>query len=112
MEQKLYDSLVHLKSVIENDDNVLELERLSKEMDENDEVKKLSYQKDIALMDYEDSLKHFSKDSKEVKDAQKRLAQAKLALDEHPLVHHYLEVYSKVRQMYDKINLELFHPFR
>lgn len=112
MEQKLYDSLVHLKGVIESDDNVLELERLSKEMDENDEVKKLSYQKDIALMNYEDALKHFPKDSKEVNEAQKSLHQAKLALDEHPLVHHYLEVYSKVREMYDKMNLELFHPFQ
>lgn len=112
MEEKLYSSLSNLKRCIETHPDVLKLEELSKQMDENDEVKKLSYKKDLALMEYEDSLKHFSKDSSEVKNAQKSLHQAKLALDSHPLVHEYLMTYSKVRELYDKINEELFVPFR
>jgi len=111
MEQKLYHSLVNLKDLIEHNPDVFELEKLSKELDQNDEVKTLSYRKDIAVMEYEDALKHFSKDSIEVNKAQKALHQAKLALDKHPLVSHYLEVYAKVRVMYDKINQELFLPF-
>ena len=42
---------------------------------------KLDYKKDMALVSYEDSLKHFKEDSVEVSEAQKRLYEAKLSLD-------------------------------
>jgi cell fate (sporulation/competence/biofilm development) regulator YlbF (YheA/YmcA/DUF963 family) len=43
--------------------------------------------------------------------AQKRLHQAKLALDRHPSVRRYYEVYKPVRELYDMIQKEVFAPF-
>ena len=100
-----------LKELIENDENVLKVKELDKKMNESEEVMKLAYQKDMALVDYESALNHFGANSKEVKVAQKKLYEAKLALDSHPLVKEYNSYFSKVRLLYKKINSELFGEF-
>lgn len=111
MDDSLLASLEKLKDAINSDPRVLRLNELNKKLNEDEEVMKLAYKKDMALVSYEDSLKHFSKDSKEVNEALKRLHEAKLSLDNHPLVKEYNEAYKEVRKMYDKINQELFDKF-
>ena len=110
MNQNLYDKASKLKEEIESLPEVKELERLSKELHENDEVMKLSYRKDVASTKYEDAIRYFGKDSKEAELAQKELYQAKLELDTNELVKAYNEQYKKVRKIYDKINEEIFNP--
>ena len=100
-----------LKESLENDSRVLRLNELDKQINENEEIMKLAYKKDMALLSYEDSLKHFKEDSKEVKDAQKALYEAKLSLDKHPLVIEYNNAYKLVRELYNKINEVLFKKF-
>ena len=111
MDDSLLDSLEKLKEAINNDPRLLRLNELDKKLNNDEEVMKLAYQKDMALVSYEDSLKHFSKDSKEVNEALKRLHKAKLSLDNHPLVQEYNSAYKEVRKIYDKINQELFDKF-
>ena len=112
MDAELATLLNNLKTAIENDERVLALKQIDDKLNKDEEVMKLAYQKDMASLSYEDALKHFPKDSKEVKDAQIRLHQAKLALDNHPLVKQYNEAYKNVRLMYEKINEELFSSFK
>ena len=112
MNDSLANSLTNLKEAIEKDERVLRLSELDKKLNENEEVMKLAYKKDMALVSYEDALKHFKEDSKEVRDAQKRLNEAKLSLDNHPLVKEYNEAYKDVRLLYNKINEELFSRFK
>ena len=112
MNDSLMNSLTKLKEAIESDERVLRLSNLDKKLNENEEVMKLAYKKDMALVSYEDALKHFKEDSQEVKEAQKRLHEAKLSLDNHPLVKEYNVAYKEVRLLYNKINEELFSRFK
>lgn len=105
-------SLTKLKEAINNDPRVLKLNELNKKLDNDDEVMKLAYKKDMASVSYEDALKHFGKDSKEASDAQKRLYEAKLNLDNNELVKEYNHAYKEVRELYNLINKELFSKFK
>ena len=112
MNQKLTEKALELKKEINSIPEVIELERLNKLLEENEEVMKLSYRKDVAATKYEDAIKYFGQESDEARSAQKVLYQAKLELDTHWLVKRYNEQYKKVRKIYDKINEEIFNPFK
>ena len=111
MNEKLAEKALELKEKINSLPEVVELERLNKLLEENEEVMRLCYRKDAAVTKYEDAVKYFGLESDEARDAQKALYQAKLELDKNELVKAYNEQYKKVRQIYDKINEEIFNPF-
>lgn len=111
MEQEFFNSIFSLKEAINADERVVRLNGIDSEVKSNDEILILSYKKDLAEVNYEDALKHFSETSLEVKTAQKELYQAKLKLDEHPLTKKYNLAFKEVREMYKKMNNELFKPF-
>ena len=111
MNQNLLEKALEIKAEIESHPDVVELKRLDKVLNENEEVMKLCYRKDVAATKFEDTVRYFGKDSKEANEAQKVLYQAKLELDTNELVKAYNEQYKKVRKIYDKINEEIFNPF-
>lgn len=111
MNSPLLEKITKLKDEIDNSPEVKELNRLNELLENNNEVMRLCYKKDIAVTNYEDALKHFGDNSPEVKNAQKELYQAKLALDSNDLVKQYNEQYKIVKKIYDKINEEIFNPF-
>ena len=111
MNEKLLEKVSELKDKIETLPEIVELERLNKLLNDNDEVMKLCYRKDVAATKYEDTIRYFGENSEEAKAAQKALHQAKLDLDENDLVKQYNKQYKKVRKIYDKINEEIFNPF-
>ena len=112
MDQILLEKVQALKSYIDNSDEIKELNHLNELLEKDEEVMKLAYLKDMKLLKYEDSLKHFKEDSEEVKQAQKELHKAKLDLDSNVLVKKYNAQYKIVKEMYDKINEEIFNPFK
>ena len=111
MNQILLEKALNLKQEIESSPEVVELERLNKLLNEDEEVMKLCYKKDVAATKFEDAIRYFGENSDEALDAQKELHQAKLAMDNNELVKAYNEQYKKVRKIYDKINEEIFNPF-
>lgn len=111
MNEILADKLDLLKSEIENHPDVIKLNELDKLLNENDEVMKLAYKKDIAITKYEDAMRYFGENSDEALAAQKVLHQAKLELDKNELVIMYNNQFKKVRKLYDRINEEIFNPF-
>ena len=111
MNQNLLEKASEIKAEIESLPEVIELKRLDKLLNENEEVMKLCYKKDIAATKFEDAVRYFGKESDEANKAQKALYQAKLELDQNELVRQYNEQYKKVRKIYDKINEEIFNPF-
>ena len=111
MNQKLAEKALELKEGINSLPEVIELERLNKLLNENEEVMKLCYCKDICATKYEDAVKYFGLESDEARGAQKALYQAKLELDSNELVKEYNAQYKLVRKIYDKINEEIFNPF-
>lgn len=111
MNQNLLEKASEIKQEIESLPEVIELKRLDKLLNENEEVMKLCYRKDVAATKFEDAVRYFGKESDEAAQAQKVLYQAKLELDKNELVKAYNEQYKEVRKIYDKINEEIFNPF-
>lgn len=109
MVSNIYLLAGELKDLLDNDERLIRLNTLENELNNNEEVMALSYQKDLAVSAYSDALNHFANDSKEIKQYQHELFLKKEALDNHPLVKSYLKAYSEVRDLYFQINEILFN---
>ena len=112
MNKALYDELYELRYIMKNDERFLSLKELDEKLNNNEEVMKLSYKKEMAIVEYEDALNHYGKDSEELQKAQQKLAKCKLELDNHPLVKEYYLALRKVREMDREINQKLFEDFQ
>ncbi len=109
MVSNIYLLAGELKDLLDNDERLIRLNKLENELNNNEEVMALSYQKDLAVSAYSDALNHFANDSEEIKQYQHELFLKKEALDNHPLVKEYLKAYSEVRDLYFQINEILFN---
>ena len=109
MVSNIYLLAGELKDLLDNDKRIIRLNKLEKEMNENEEVMALSYQKDLAVSSYSDALNHYANNSEEIKKYQHELFLKKEALDNHPLVKEYLKAFSEVRDLYFQINEILFN---
>ena len=112
MNSSLYDELYKLRDIMKNDERFLALNELDEKLNNNEEVMKLSYQKEMAIVEYEDALNHYGKNSAELQKAQQKLAKCKLELDNHPLVKEYYLALRKVRDMDSQVNEKLFNDFQ
>ena len=108
MAKDIYEATYELKDLLSQDERIIRLNNLEQKMKNDDEVIALAYQKDLAVSNYSDALKHFSEDSEEAKKAQHEMYLKKLALDTHPLVRQYLNAYKEVRDLYIQMNALLF----
>ena len=108
MDEKILTLTYQLKTALDNDERIVLLNKLEKEMNSNEEVMALSYRKDMALDRYNEMCKYFKDDSEEVIKARRLLAEAKKELESHPLVRDYLSIYQQVRLLYEHINETLF----
>ena len=109
MVSNIYLLAGELKDLLDNDERIIRLNKLENELNNNEEVMALSYQKDIAVSSYSDALNHFANNSEEMKKYQHDLFLKKEALDDHPLVKEYLKAYSEVRDLYFQVNEILFN---
>ena len=108
MANDIYNLASELKEMLDNDERIIRLNKLEKELNNNEEVMALSYQKDVAVSAYSDALNHYAQDSEVLKKIQHDLHLKKEALDNHPLVREYLKAYSEVRDLYFQVNEILF----
>ncbi len=104
----IYSLSYELKDILSQDERDLLLNKLEQEMNANEEVMRLAYQKDVAVSKYSDVLNHFDENSEEAKKAHHEMFLAKEALDNHQLVRKYLNAYKEVRDLYFEINDILF----
>ena len=109
MVSNIYLLAGELKDLLDNDERIIRLNKLENELNNNEEVMALSYQKDLAVSSYSDALNHFANNAEEMKKYQHELFLKKEALDNHPLVKSYLKAYSEVRDLYFQINEILFN---
>jgi len=112
MEEKTLKALDGLKKALKEDPRLKKLDDLEKKLSSSPEVQALSRKKAEAEAAYNDCLSHFPVSSKEGKEKQKALYQAKLALDTHPLVKEYNAAFVAVRDLYMQIDDLLFRDFR
>lgn len=109
--EDIYSLSYELKDLLNTDERIVLLNELEKKLNKDEEVMKLAYQKEMAIVEYEDALNHYGKNSAELKKAQQNLAKCKLNLDNHPLVKEYYLALQKVREMDRKVNEKLFDDF-
>jgi Protein of unknown function (DUF964). len=112
MNEKLLIDLVNLKEILKKSNEYEALSTKNQKLEESDEVKLLSYKKDMAIMNYEDALKHYDKNSLEVLSAEKAMSKAIYDLNNHPLVKEYNLAYRDLNEIYLKINHELFSFYK
>ena len=67
MVSNIYLLAGELKDLLDNDERIVRLNKLEKQMNENEEVMALSYQKDLAVSAYSDALNHYANNSEEIK---------------------------------------------
>lgn len=108
MNEELLNQISILKENIVNSDEYINLLKAEKEMEQSNEVMILSYKKDMAIVDYEDALKHYSRNSIEVLKAEKILSETAYNLNQHPLVKSYKENLDKLNQLYEEIDKIIF----
>lgn len=112
MNEILAEKAEQIKETINSLPEVIELERLNKLLNENEDVMRLCFIKDSYATKYEDAVKYFGQNSKEANNALKELYKAKLSFEENELVKAYNKQYQKVSEIYDKINEKIFDPFK
>ena len=111
MNNSLYEEVYKLRDQMKSNPRFLALKEMDEKLNNDEEVMKLAYQKEMAIVEYEDALNHYGKNSAELKKAQQNLAKCKLNLDNHPLVKEYYLALQKVREMDRKVNEKLFDDF-
>ena len=112
MDDKIYFLTKSLREEMDKDPRFINLLRLEQEINNNEEVMKLAYKKDMANTKYNDLLKYYKEEDELVVNARKELFKAKKELDSHPLVKEYLKAYSEVEQLLYQVNNILFKDFK
>jgi cell fate (sporulation/competence/biofilm development) regulator YlbF (YheA/YmcA/DUF963 family) len=108
MNEKTLNDLFELKKTIIESSEYKKVLSLNALLENSDEVKILSYKKDMAILDYEDVSKHFPKNSLEVLEKEKALAKAIYNLNNHDLVKKYNKAFEELSLIYERINSSLF----
>lgn len=112
MDEKIYLLVEELKATLDGDERIIHLNKIEKEMNENEEVILLSYKKDLAASSYSDLLKIYNEENEQVIIARKKLLEAKNNLDNHPVVREYLKSFQEVRTLLYEVNNILFDDFK
>lgn len=112
MNEKIYSLSKSINEELNDKEEIKFLNKLEKELDNSYEVYVLSNKKDDALEKYISNKDLYGDDSDITKESLKELKKAKENLNNHPLVKQYLEVYSKVRDLYLQINNILLNDFK
>lgn len=112
MNERLLEDSIKLRNEILNSEEYKNVVIKNRLMESSDEVKILSYKKDMAIMNYEDALRHYDKNSLEVIDAEKNMAQAIYNLNNHQVVKEYNKAFEELSNIYKEINSELFEFYK
>ena len=109
MEVELAEKLSEYRSILENDPRIKKLEEIESSLSKDEEVKALSFALKQKEEEFEEARSHYGEKSPLSKAAQKKLYEAKLALDQHP---SYNKAYIAVKDLFLYIDDILFSDFR
>lgn len=107
MNEQLLALTLRLKEALENHPDIILLNELDDKLANDEKATFHSFLMNKGLDEVDYLLEHQgSADS--INECREKAAQAKNDLYRQPIVQEYLEVYKKVRHIYQKINHELF----
>ena len=108
MDLELIELINKLSENIKSSDVYKTFLASEKEISESDEIKILSYKKDMAIVKYGDRIKHYDKNSQEVINASKEMSEAIYKLNNHHLVQIYNKNLANLNSFLKEIRDELF----
>ena len=112
MDEKVYFLASEINEELNKSEDIKLLNELDKKLNDSFEVYTLSNKKDEALEKYISNKDLYGEDNEITIKSRKELQKAKEELNNHPLVKEYLEVYSRVRDIYLQINNILLDDFK
>lgn len=107
----IYLEIEKLSDELNNRDELKLIRKVEEELKSNDEVLKLVNEFNIAQSEYNSALNHFEFDSLEAKEYQKKLFDKNNELNSHPLVKEYLELLNKINEPLLYLELKLSSIF-
>lgn len=108
MELETLELINKLGNDIKSTQIYINFKAISDKVESSDEIKILSYKKDLAIMEYEDALNHYGKNSEETLKASKNMSEAIYKLNSHPLVKEYNIKLSLLNALLKEVDKELF----
>ena len=108
MNSDLVCKCLDLNELIKNTDEYKALIEAEKIMEESEEVSLLAYKKDMVIVELEDAMKHYGKNSEESLKVEKKLAETTYLLNSHPLVIDYKNKLNTLNSLYKQIEKILF----
>ena len=112
MDDRIYILAKQINDELNQNEDVILLNELDKKLNDNFEVYQLSNKKDEALEKYLSNKELYGEDNEITNKSLQELKNAKESLQNHPLVKEYMEVYSRVRDLYIKIDDILLGDFK
>ena len=108
MNSDLVCKCLDLNELIKKTNEYKDLIAAEKLMEESEEVSILAYKKDMIIVEFEDALKHYGKNSAEALLIEKKLAEQTFLLNSHPLVVDYKNKLNVLNDLYKQVEKVLF----
>lgn len=108
MEQELIIKLLELHDELMKTPEYIDFKNKEKALVDNEEVAILSYKKDMAIVDYEDTIKHFKKGSEEEISSLRRMKKSIDSLNSHEVVKSYNEALTKLNLLMSEVESKIF----
>ena len=112
MEGTLLNLIYEFKQLLNEDERVVNLNKLEIELSSNRDVINLSIKKNRISEEYKEILRFNDENSELAKAKQKELYLAKKELDELDVVIRYNKAYQEVRMLYEHISSTLFDELK
>lgn len=112
MNEKTFEAIYDLKSVLAKDKRVLELNETEKSLLKDNQVASVRLELDNLINEFEDISDVLGEDSNEAKAILKRIHEKKYELDVLHSSKEYTDKFIKVRDLYLQINQIIFSPFK
>lgn len=108
MNLQLIEKIDTLREDIKNSSEYLELEKATFDMENDSEIQFLCYKKDMLILEYEDALKIYDKNSKEILLINKKMSEIIKEINSKEKVIRYNDALKKYNDILDCINKEVF----
>ena len=106
----IHEKMDDISDLIKGREVYQRLKEIESKMNEDLEVLKLANDFNLAQSEYNSCLNHYAFESEEAKKYQRRLYEAKLSLDEHPLIKEYYECLKEVNEPLRYLEFNLLNP--
>lgn len=108
MNLELLNKIDSLKKDVKESNEFKNLEIATKEMENDEEIQLLCYKKDMIILEYEDASKIYDKNSSELLNIKKKLADIMNEINSKEKVIKYNKALNEYNKILEYINKEIF----